>query len=87
MASLNLQLKGFRLTTALITYRLPDYPALLQEYLWQNFDKAPRFPVLEKFLGFWENNLDGKLYAVEVCSAELIQPARFQHIEHDVRLH
>jgi uncharacterized protein Usg len=87
MASLNLQLRQFRLTTALITYRLPDYPAILQEYLWQDLDKAPKFPVLGKFLNYWEENIEGQLHSVKVTSAKLIQPARFRHTDHEFGVH
>ena len=38
------QIKGFSLTTAEILYRLPDHPALLQSYVWQDYDQHPRFP-------------------------------------------
>jgi len=87
MTSLNLQLQNFRLTTALITYRLPDYPTVLQEYLWQDLDKAPKFPVLGKFLDFWEENIEGRLFSVEVTSAKLIQPALFRHIDDELSVH
>lgn len=70
---LALQLKDYRLTTANILYRLPDHPGLLQSYLWQDYDLAPRFPELQKFLAFWEENLDGPLYSVEVASQKLVQ--------------
>jgi len=86
MVSLKLQLRNFRLTTALITYRLPDYPALLQEYLWQDLDKAPKFPVLGKFLEFWEENIEGKLFSVQVTSCKLIQPAEFRHLDSEFRI-
>ena len=46
------QLKDYRLTTAEILYRLPDHPNVLQTYVWQDLDIAPRFPVLNKFLDF-----------------------------------
>ena len=87
MTSLNLQLQNFRLTTALITYRLPDYPTVLQEYLWQDLDKAPKFPVLGKFLDFWEENIEGRLFSVQVTSAKLIQPALFCHIDDELVVH
>ena len=38
------QMAGYGLTTANILYRLPDHPALLQTYIWQDYDLAPRFP-------------------------------------------
>ncbi len=87
MASLNLQLKGFRLTTALITYRLPDYPALLQEYLWQDLDKVPKFPILKKFLNYWEENIEGKLVSVEVSSSRIIQPSIIHNVDEEFNIH
>jgi uncharacterized protein Usg len=79
-SSLELQLQDYRLTTAHIFYRMPDHPVLLQEYIWQELDLAPRFPVLTKFLRFWEQNLEGKLHSVKVAHAELIKPAEFRTV-------
>ncbi len=72
-------LRGYSLTTAEILYRLPDYPALLQSYIWQDYDLHPRFPRLKSFLDFWEANLEGPLYKVTVNHCQLLKPA-------DVRL-
>ena len=47
------QLAGYGLATARILYHLPDHPRLLQSYIWQDYDLAPDFPILIKFLGFW----------------------------------
>ena len=44
------QLQGYGLTTAHILYCLPDHPSLLQSYIWQEYDVAPKFPVLNAFL-------------------------------------
>ncbi len=68
----------YRLTTAEILYRMPDHPELLQSYVWQGLDLAPRFPVLHKFLDFWERELDGKLYSVRVASANLFKSPQFR---------
>jgi uncharacterized protein Usg len=87
MMSLVHQLQGYRLTTAEITYRLPDHPALLQEYIWQELDIAPRFPVLNKFLDFWEAKLDGPLHSVRVTSSELIKPAELKLVDTSLVLH
>jgi uncharacterized protein Usg len=70
--SLELQLAGWRLTTAEILYRLPDHPRLLQSYVWQDLDVAPDFPTLKRFLEFWERRLDGRLHSVKVVSAEVV---------------
>lgn len=87
MTHLELQLYGFRLATAEILYRLPDHPALLQSYIWQEYDQIPDFPVLKKFLVFWEKNLDGQLYSVKVASVEIVRPHEVMYTPHDLRLH
>ena len=85
--SLAIQLQGYCLTTAEITYRRPDFPDFLQNYIWQDHDMAPRFPVLKEFLQFWEQNLDGELHSVRVASAELIRPAEFRLVDTEIPLH
>ncbi len=75
------QLKGFGLTTAEILYHMPDHPALLQSFIWQEYDLAPRFPKLLKFLEFWNGNLDGKVNRVRVCCKKLIDPAEFRYLD------
>ena len=36
-------LEGFGLTTANIFYHRPDYPAVLQSFIWQRHDLHPDF--------------------------------------------
>ncbi len=85
--SLQMQLQNHRLTTAEILYHLPDHPHLLQSFVWQDLDVAPQYPVLKRFLRFWETNLDGALHMVRVASTQLIKPAEFRYVEGDLRLH
>lgn len=87
MNSLSHQLRGYRLTTAEILYRLPDHPVMLQSFIWQDLDLAPQFPMLKKFLHFWEANLDGKLYSVRVASRELITGSELKLIGREFALH
>ena len=87
MASLIFQLKQYRLTTAEILYHMPDHPALLQSFIWQDLDLVPEFPVLRKFLEFWNRSLDGKLHSVTVASTGLISPAEFRFADAQFRLH
>ena len=86
-SDLEKQLEGYRLTTAEILYHLPDHPALLQSYIWQDYDLAPAFPILKRFLDFWEGNLDGKLHSVKLASQELITPREVRHISAAFQLH
>jgi uncharacterized protein Usg len=70
------QLAGYGLTTAEILYRMPDHPTFLQTYVWQDYDIAPDFPTLMKFLTFWREKLDGPLHSVRVGHARLISEIR-----------
>ena len=81
------QLEGFSLTTAEILYRMPDYPAVLQSYVWQDYDLAPQFPALKKFLAFWRDRLDGPLHSVRVAHSRLIRPAEIRSLSAEFRLH
>ena len=80
-------LRGYSLTTAEILYRLPDHPALLQSYIWQDYDLHPRFPKLSGFLEFWTTRLDGKLYKVTVAHKKLLAPAELRMIGSEFRVH
>lgn len=73
-------LRDYRLTTAEIIYRLPDHPQLLQSFIWQELDLAPKFPVLKKFIDFWDRELEGKIHTVRVAHAEIIGA-------HEIKLH
>ncbi|MEM0907608.1 MAG: Usg family protein [Pseudomonadota bacterium] len=83
--SLMKQLQGFSLTTAEIYYHLPDHPNLIQSYIWQDYDQAPEFPVLSRFLDFWRRDLEGPLHSVNVMCRKLIAPnevrlIKFEHL-------
>ena len=87
MTLYELQLRGYRLTTAEIIYRLPDHPALLQTFIWQKFDLAPNFPELQKFLEFWKTSIEGKLHSVSVKQSSRAAANRFLHVKHPLTLH
>lgn len=75
------QLEGYGLTTANILYRMPDHPAILQTFLWQDYDLAPKFPELEKFLDFWNRELAGPIFKVEVSHRRLIGPNEWRRVD------
>lgn len=74
------QLAGYGLATARILYHLPDHPRFLQTFIWQDYDIAPEFPVLIKFLAFWQKKLDGPLHSVVVGHTKLVKPAEIKTI-------
>ena len=77
--SLAMQLADYRLTTAEILYRLPDHPGLLQSFVWQELDLAPEFPMLRRFLAFWQRELDGPVHSVRVATAGPLRRGTFRH--------
>ncbi|MCC3306526.1 usg protein [Sneathiella sp. HT1-7] len=79
MSEMEKMLQGYVLTTAEILYHLPDYPEFLQTYIWQEYDLAPKYPTLKKFLDFWEAELDGPLHSVRVASKKLISPSELKY--------
>ena len=87
MANLSRQMKNYRLTTAEILYHMPDHPDLLQSYIWQDYDLAPQFPVLKKFLDFWIREIEGKLHSVQMASQQLITPGHMTKCDVELSLH
>lgn len=86
MADFKKQFFNYRLTTAEILYHYPDYPELLQTYIWQDYDVAPKFPVLNKFLKFWENEIEGRLHSVTLASTDLITPGEMRFVDGELRM-
>jgi uncharacterized protein Usg len=77
---------GRRLTTAEITYYMPDHPALLQEFLWQTLDEAPEFPRVREFLDFWRREVDAVIHSVRLSCVGAISPGRWRAVEDIGRL-
>jgi uncharacterized protein Usg len=65
---------------------MPDFPELLQTFIWQEFDLAPKYPMLTKFLHFWETSIDGKLHSVRVASRGLICDAELNSVSDEFYL-
>ncbi len=80
------QMDGYGLTTAHIFYRMPDFESLLQSYVWQDYDLAPDFPGMHKFLDFWEAKLDGRLHSVRYAHQKLIGPNEWRRVDGEILL-
>lgn len=87
MTELARQLAGYRLTMAEILYHMPDHPGLLQSFIWQTLDIAPRYPVLRKFLDYWENNIEGRLHSVRIDQRAIVSPAELRLANVELVLH
>ena len=65
----------------------PDYPALLQSYVWQDYDLHPLYPKLKSFLAFWVQKLEGPLQGVRVAHKGLICPREFRYKDGQLIVH
>ena len=74
------QLEGYGLSTVAIHYFMPDHPSLLQLFVLQQYDVAPRFPVLKDYLDFWRRDIEAVLHSVRVAHQHLIGPAEWRAV-------
>ena len=76
-----MQLEGYGLTTVEIHYYMPDFPALLQQFVLQQYDVAPQFPVLAQFLDHWRREVEAALHSIRVAHQHLIGPAEWRAVD------
>ena len=81
------QLEGYGLLTAEISYYMPDHPDLIQLFIWQEYDVAPRFPVLHDFLDHWRREIEAALHSVRIGHQHLIGPAEWRAVDGVISLH
>jgi uncharacterized protein Usg len=87
MSEFKKMLMGYGLTTAEILYHMPDHPHILQTYIWQDYDLAPEFPVLFKFIDFWKSRLDGPLHSIRYTHKRLIGPNEWRNLDGEFVMH
>lgn len=75
------QLQGYGLLTAEVSYYMPDHPDLIQLFVWQEYDVAPRFPVLHDFLDYWRREIEATLHSVRIAHQHLIRPAEWRAVD------
>ena len=81
------QLEGYGLSTVQIHYFMPDHPSLLQAFVLQQYDLAPGFPELDRFLAYWRREIDAVLHSVQVAHKHLIGPAEWRAVDGVITLH
>ena len=74
-------LTGAGLLTTEVLYYLPDHPSILQSFVWQTMDRAPRFPRLTQFLDHWRREIEASIHSVRIAHSGLIQPAEIRLVD------
>lgn len=82
-----LMLKGYGLTTAEILYHMPDHPHVLQTFIWQTYDIAPKFPMLYQFIDFWKEKIEGPLHSIRYTHKKLISASEWRNVSGELVLH
>ena len=80
-------LKGYGLTTAELYYRMPDYRSVINSFIWQEYDLAPDYPALFKFIEFWQDKIEGPLHSVRFTHRKLIAPGEWRNVVGEFRVH
>ena len=62
------------------------YVHLLQTFVWQDYDLAPKFPALIGFIDFWKARLEGPLHSVTYSHQRLIAPNEWRKIDGEFAL-
>jgi uncharacterized protein Usg len=75
------QVQGYGLMTAEVAYYMPDHPDLIQLFVFQKYDLAPRFPELHLFLDHWRVNIEAAIHSVRVAHQHLIRPAEWRAVD------
>lgn len=73
------KLGGESLLTAEVLYFMPDHRSLIQSFLFQTLDIAPRFPKLAKFLEHWRAEVDAVIHSIRIAHSNWIGPAEIGH--------
>jgi uncharacterized protein Usg len=56
---------------------MPDHPGLLQTFLWQTLDLAPRYPRLARFLDHWRREVDAAIHSVRISQGDDLGPPKW----------
>lgn len=73
------RLSGATLLTAEVVYYMPDHPSLLQTFMWQTLDVAPKYPRLEQFLDFWRREIEAVIHSVRVAHGQPLDVPQWRH--------
>lgn len=80
MTETELMLRGYGLTTAEFFYGMPDHPAVLNTFIWQDYDLAPDHPKLFEFIAFWQDEIEGPLNSVRFTHRKMISPGAWRSV-------
>ena len=75
------RLQGGGLLTTEVLYYLPDHRSVLQSFVWQTLDTAPRFPRLNEFLDHWRREVEAIIHSIRIAHSDWIGPAELRTVD------
>ena len=79
MTETEMMMRGYGLTTAEMFYRMPDYPSVLNTFVWQDYDRAPDHDRLMQFIDYWKAEIDGALHSVRFSHRKLMSSGEWRN--------
>lgn len=79
--------RQYRLTSAEILYNPPNQPHVVECFIWQDYDRAPEYPELRKFLAFWMSRMEGTLHSVRVSEYDTPRPPGLVYAAYSTAVH
>lgn len=74
------------LVTVDILYYRPDYPSLIQEFIWGTEDQIPEYYRVYTFLNYWKHNIDAIVKEIFIATAENNRSS-YRSIDEFLKLH
>ncbi len=71
--------EGYVLVSVNVLYHLPDTPSLLNEFSWTTLDLKPKYPRIQKFLSFWEREIEGRIKEVIISDSPYLETGRWRN--------
>ena len=71
-------IKKWTTASVQVVYYIPDYLILVNEFIWQTRDQLPDYPRIERFLDYWDKNIDGPIKEVYIHDHD---EAKIRHVD------
>ena len=78
------RLSGKGLLTTEVLYYRPDCRSLLQSFVWQTLDTAPRFPRLAEFLDHWRRDIEAMIHSIRIAHADWAGPSEWRAVDGEI---
>lgn len=79
--------REYRLTLAEILYNPPNQPHVVECFVWRDWDRAPDYPELRKFLSFWTHHIDSTLHSVRIAEYDKVRPEGLVYAAYSTAVH